>query len=263
MDPAEVLRRYDLEERTRRDGAGPGFRIAWDRPVLRMIGPDPSASANAVLYANLDKSNAERSIARQIAFFAAEGRSFEWKHFCHDEPGDLPARLTAAGFRAEAHETFVALDLGRALPEPAKRGVDVRRLDDPSSFGVIAQVNGAVYGDAEHAAWLERVIAAEKRADPDAIGVYAAFLGEVPVSVGWMRHRRGAPFGSLWGGATLSEHRGRGIYSALVAARAGDARERGCRWLTVDCSPMSLPILQRRGFERLAVITPFIWSAGA
>ena len=76
-----------------------------------------------------------------------------------------------------------------------------------------------------------------------------------------MRHRRGDPFGSLWGGSTLPEHRGRGIYSSLVAARAGEARERGCRWLTVDCSPMSLPILERRGFERLAVTTPFIWTS--
>ena len=197
MDPAEVLRRYDLEERTRMDVPAPGFQIDWDGPVLRMIGPDPSASANAVLYARLDETNAEAAIARQVAFFAAEGRSFEWKHFSHDEPGDLPARLTAAGFRAEAHETFVALDLGRALPEPPKRGVDVRRLDDPSSFGVIAQVNGAVYGDAEHAAWLERVIAAEKQANPDAIGVYAAFLGEVPVSVGWIATAGAHPSGAF------------------------------------------------------------------
>jgi hypothetical protein len=76
-----------------------------------------------------------------------------------------------------------------------------------------------------------------------------------------LRYRQGDAFGSLWGGSTLAEHRGKGIYSAVVAARATEARQRGGRWLTVDCSAMSLPILERRGFQRLAVITPFIWTS--
>lgn len=261
MTPSDLLRLYDSEERTRTDGLGPGFRAEWDGPILRMIGPDREASANAILFASLDGVAIDDAIARQIAFFAGDGRSFEWKHFSHDEPADLPQRLTAAGFRAGDRETFVALDLARAAAQPEPNGIEVRRLEDPSAFGIIAAVNEAVYGDAAHAAWLERVIADEKRSDPDSLSVYAAFAEETPVAVGWMRHRRGAAFGSLWGGSTLAPHRGRGIYSALVAARAEEARQRGCRWLTVDCSPMSLPILERRGFERLAVITPFIWSS--
>jgi len=28
----------------------------------------------------------------------------------------------------------------------------------------------------------------------------------------------------------------------------------------VDCSPMSLPILERRGFQRLSTTTPYVWS---
>jgi GNAT superfamily N-acetyltransferase len=75
-----------------------------------------------------------------------------------------------------------------------------------------------------------------------------------------MRYRQGDAFGSLWGGATLAEYRGKGIYTAMVAERVKEARQRGGRWLTVDCSAMSLPILERRGFQKLAVITPFIWS---
>jgi GNAT superfamily N-acetyltransferase len=122
-------------------------------------------------------------------------------------------------------------------------------------------VNGAVYGDAEHASWLARVIRDEKRADPDGISVYAAFADGTAVSVGWMRYRNGDAFGSLWGGSTLAEYRGQGIYSALVAERAKEARRRGGRWLTVDCSAMIRPILERRGFQPLAVTTPFIWSS--
>jgi GNAT superfamily N-acetyltransferase len=261
MTPSELLRLYDKEERTRTDGLGPGFCVEWDGPILRMIGPDREASANAILFASLDGAAADEAIERQVAFFGADGRSFEWKHFSHDEPADLPRRLRAAGFSPDEPETFVALDLERAISHPEPNGIEIRRLEDPSTFGVVAAVNEAVYGDPEHAAWLARVVTDEKRAEPDSLSLYAAFAGETPVAVGWMRHRRGGAFGSLWGGSTLAPHRGRGIYSALVAARAEEARQRGCRWLTVDCGAMSLPILERRGFERLAVITPFIWTS--
>jgi len=202
-----------------------------------------------------------RTYAPAIAFFAAAGRSFEWKHFSHDRPVDMPERLKAARFDAQEPETFVALDLEGEVRHRPPTGIEIRRLDDPWSFGAIAAVNRAVYGDPDHAAWLQRVVADEKRESPDSLSLYAAFEGDRPVSVGWMRHRRGNSFGSLWGGSTLAEYRGRGLYASLVAARAAEARERGCRWLTVDCSPMSLPILERRGFRRLAVITPFIWSS--
>jgi GNAT superfamily N-acetyltransferase len=261
MTDAELLEAYDAEERTRTGGAAPGFHIEWDGPVLRMIGPGPEASSNAVLFAHLDQAGAEEAIARQIAFFGAQGRSFEWKHFSHDRPSDLPRRLKSAGFKAEEPETFVALDLSREIRTPAPEGVEIRRIEDPATFGVIGMVNRAVYGDAGHAAWLQRVIKEEKCASPDSIVVYAAFAAGSPVGVGWMRHRPGDGFGSLWGGSTLDAYRGRGIYSSLVAVRAEEARKRGCRWLTVDCSPMSLPILERNGFRRLALITPFTWPS--
>jgi hypothetical protein len=45
-----------------------------------------------------------------------------------------------------------------------------------------------------------------------------------------------------------------------VGARVAEAQGRGCRWLTVDCSPMSLPILVRCGFTPLARTTPYIWT---
>lgn len=263
MDKSEILSRFDAEVRTRAD-APPGFTVAWNGPILRMTGPDREAHSNGVLYARLDEASADACIAQEIAHFRAEGRAFEWKMFDYDPPADLARRLEAAGFAAEAQETFVAYDVGREAPfRDAPPGVAIVRIDDPAAFGVIATVNAAVYGRPDHADWLARVMADEKRADPDALSVYAAMAEGTPVAVGWMRHRRAESFGSLWGGATLEPWRGRGVYSALVGARVAEARERGCRWLTVDCSPLSLPILKRRGFEPLSVITPYIWTPPA
>ena len=76
-----------------------------------------------------------------------------------------------------------------------------------------------------------------------------------------------ASFGSgdfcgLWGGGTLPEWRGRGIYRALVGYRARLAAARGYRYLQVDASPQSRPILERLGFSCLAMTTPYVWSPG-
>lgn len=260
MKSADILTRYDREVRCWTGSPAPGFRADRVGPVIRLVGPDPEAHGNAVLW--IDRAaDVDSAIAEQIAFFRALGHAFEWKHHSHDEPADLPDRLLAAGFRPEEAEAFVALDTALAFnAPPLADSIRIERLVEPSRLSAIATVNQAVYGDADRASWLAGTIAREKEADPDSIDIYAAYEGDRPVSVGWMRHKRGDSFGSLWGGSTLPDWRGQGIYSALVAIRAAKAHERGCRWLTVDCSPMSLPILERRGFQALSVITPFIWS---
>lgn len=44
--------------------------------------------------------------------------------------------------------------------------------------------------------------------------------------------------------------------------RARLAAARGCRYLYVDASPDSQPILARLGFSRLAFTTPYVWDPG-
>jgi GNAT superfamily N-acetyltransferase len=74
-----------------------------------------------------------------------------------------------------------------------------------------------------------------------------------------VRFPSGTEFATLWGGATLREWRGRGIYRALVAERARLAAERGCRYMEVDASDDSRPILERLGFTAVTTTTPYIW----
>ncbi len=52
----------------------------------------------------------------------------------------------------------------------------------------------------------------------------------------------------------MPDHQGRGVYRALVAARAAEARRRGVRYLTVDARETSRPILERLGFQPLATV---------
>jgi GNAT superfamily N-acetyltransferase len=75
-----------------------------------------------------------------------------------------------------------------------------------------------------------------------------------------VRFAHDTEFATLWGGGTLEPWRGRGIYRAVVAYRANLASARGCRYLQVDASDDSRPILERLGFVAVTTTTPFIWS---
>ena len=70
----------------------------------------------------------------------------------------------------------------------------------------------------------------------------------------------GTEFAGVWGGSTLPDHRGRGIYRALVSARAASAMERGVRFIHSDCTDMSRPILERSGLRAVTTTTPYVWS---
>jgi len=45
-----------------------------------------------------------------------------------------------------------------------------------------------------------------------------------------------------------------------VAHRATVAAERGYRYLRVDASPESRPILERLGFVAITTVTPYAWT---
>jgi GNAT superfamily N-acetyltransferase len=90
--------------------------------------------------------------------------------------------------------------------------------------------------------------------------VLAAEAGGQVVATGWIEFRPGSQFAGLWGGATLREWRGRGIYRALVARRAQLAAAREVPYLQVDASSNSAPILRRLGFQPIATTTPYVWT---
>ena len=78
-----------------------------------------------------------------------------------------------------------------------------------------------------------------------------------------MAHPRTRPAGSfarLLGGSTLPQWRGRGIYRALVAVRARCAAARGVKYLQVDASDDSAPILRRLGFHAVTTATTYVWT---
>jgi hypothetical protein len=80
------------------------------------------------------------------------------------------------------------------------------------------------------------------------------------VSSAWLTPTVGTRFAGLWGGSTLVDYRGRGIYRALVARRARDAVAAGYTLLQVDASDDSRPILERLGLHVVGGTTPYVWT---
>ncbi len=95
---------------------------------------------------------------------------------------------------------------------------------------------------------------------PGTVSMVVAMADDMPVCGARMELHPGTEFASLWGGGTVPAWRGRGIYRALVAHRAKIAAEHGYRYLQVDASDQSRPILQRLGFAALSTTTPYVYK---
>ncbi len=94
---------------------------------------------------------------------------------------------------------------------------------------------------------------------PGYLSVYVAYVDGRPASTGWTYFNKGH-FAGLWGGSTLAAYRGRGLYTALLAARVREAHARGVPYLTIDAGEMSRPIVARHGFEVITYATACEWQ---
>jgi hypothetical protein len=269
MDDAALLEAFDTQvRRAVHEPAGFTVELVEEpAPVLRLTPGADASWGGGVFWSDLDQSTADAAIAAAVEWFRPLGRDFEWKHYAYDRPADLPNRLLAAGFEPDEEEALVVgeVDVVRArlAAAPAPEGVTVRRLRaDPdgraADWRAIADLHAAVWG--EDGTDMTGSVAAAHAADPDAMSVWLAEAEDgTVVCAARAEFHAGTDFTSLWGGSTLAAYRGRGIYKALVARRADEAAARGFRFLQVDASPDSRPILERLGLRVLTSTTPYTW----
>jgi GNAT superfamily N-acetyltransferase len=261
MDPAAVLTTYDQQIRRGARTDSPSARVERDGAVVRQIGE--AHDWNGVHWADVDVATADAVIAEQVRYFTAAGREFEWKLHSHDRPADLADRLLAAGFTPEPPETVMVAEAAELHTEPElPEGVRLLPVTDAAGVRLMADAHEVAFGEdgsglAEH---LAKRVLVQLTETPDLIVAVVAMAGDTPVSSARMEFSPGTDFAGLWGGGTAPRWRGKGIYRALVAHRARIASERGCRYLQVDASDDSRPILQRLGFLPLSVTTPYVYQ---
>ena len=251
LNAAAILARFDDQARER-IAAEPGIGVERSAATVRIFG-----LWDCVIYSRLTEATADAAIALEQARALPAGRKLEWKLFGHDRPGDLAGRLRNAGFAPEARETLVVFDLANPLEQAPPLGISIRRVADRAGLADVVAVGTRAFGE-DHSAMNDEFLA---RIEHGTVLFYAAYAatGE-PVCAARLEVPPSGEFAGLFGGGTVPEHRGRGLYRALVAVRAREARERGYRYLTVDARDTSLPILRRLGFVPLTTVTAWTWQ---
>ncbi|MGW3568352.1 GNAT family N-acetyltransferase [Streptomyces sp. NPDC000941] len=257
MNHEAVLSLFDRQMRQDARADDPEGRVERIGDVVRQIGAG-NDDWNGVVWSDLDEVTADAAITAQVQYFASLGREFEWKLYGHDQPGNLAGRLRAAGFSPEPEETLMVaeiddLPIGVELPE----GVHVQSVTDPSGVDLAVDVHEQAFGTS--AVQLRHRMLSQLAGRPETLSMVVAMAGDLPVCAARMELHPGTAFASLWGGGTVPAWRGLGIYRALVAHRARIAAELGYRYLQVDASSQSRPILQRLGFAVLSTTTPHVY----
>lgn len=208
-----------------------------------------------ILYSNLTEENADKMIEEEMEYFKSLSQSFEWKLYDYDQPVNLKERLVAKGFTVEDSEALLVLDLNSAATVVEhKIPAEIKPIITEQGIDAIVKLEDEIWGTPH--AKLGEQLKRNLTKDPDHLYLYGAYADGKLVSAAWMYLHENTSFGSLWGGSTLPEYRNKGFYTSLLAVRAGQAMKKGYTLLTVDASPMSSPILQKRGFQFLAYTNP-------
>ncbi len=251
MDRNELIDVFNREQRI--EVQFPNVTVERTGKVLRSY--SRQHQFGFILYSELDETTVDEAIQEQVAFFEDRRIDFEWKVFDYDRPADLKERLRARGFQIEEAEALLVLPLDESnpllnRPTPA----EIRKVTQVDEIDGLMATKGEVWE--EDFTSLGEELKSLLRDHPDYLSVYAAYADGKPVSSAWSNLHPGSLFTSLWGGSTLPAYRKRGYYSGLLAVRAQEAWQRGYRYLYVDASPMSRPILEKHGFQLLGFSYP-------
>ncbi|SDP35325.1 Acetyltransferase (GNAT) domain-containing protein [Pedococcus dokdonensis] len=264
-EAAALLRAYD--EQLRQEAEVPSA-ITVDR-----LGPLVLATylggRGFITYRSLDTEDrpADEAFVRDLvgqalAHYQAlpEISTVEWKTRGHDHAPGLHDALVARGFTPDEPESIMVGEASLlAVEVELPDGLSVRRVTDEDEVQAMTAMQGEVFGDspAQLAAMAEQILHRLRTRDDMEMWV-AEDRGRI-VSAGRLEPVAGTEFAGIWGGATLPEYRGRGIYRALTSARARSAIEHGKRYINSDSTEFSRPILERSGFLKVSTTTPYEW----
>lgn len=271
VTPDQLLDAFHQQIRLRDRDAEEGNVVERDGLVHRNYPPDPATPGAMIETPEGLGDDPDAVIARQRDFFRERGQRVEWKTYGYDAPADLGDRLAAAGFVPEELEALILGDAERVaagvtggveLPP----GVRVRAVEDgpdlEQDLERIADLHDLVWPGTR---WITFRFGEEMRARPDLVrGCLVEESPDGPVlCASWLRMVEGTDFAGLWGGATHPSWRRRGLYRATVAHRARLALDAGFRFLRVDASPHSRPILERAGLHQVSTTTPYVFDPQA
>ncbi|MCB9741962.1 MAG: hypothetical protein H6741_09825 [Alphaproteobacteria bacterium] len=161
--------------------------------------------------------------------------------------------LETAGYRVSHVHDAMAIAVGDYQPRPAS-GVVVRQVLDLAGLRDSVEVSAQVFGD--RPSYSEAELAQqlhECSAEGCRVQRFVAYdaVTDQPLAAANLNLFRDLRFGFFWAGGTLPEARGRGVYSALVAARVARAQALGLSHVGLYARlSSSAPIVEKQGFQR-------------
>lgn len=259
MNASQLLRAYDDHLRTEAEVRG-AASVTRQGPLWLAV---YAGGRGFVTYCDLgsaDANEVELLAAGARAFFEADSAigEAEWKTRGHDHAPGLHDALVANGFLPEEPESIMigearALAVDVLLPT----GVALRRIHAEHDVRAMSSMQDRVF---------EGVVSEERARElldrlehDDGMELWVAEAGGEVISAGRLEPIAGTVFAGLWGGATVAEWRGRGVYRALTAARARSALALGKTLLHSDSTEFSRPILERAGLVKASTTTPYVW----
>jgi ribosomal protein S18 acetylase RimI-like enzyme len=212
-----------------------------------------------ISWSGLNESSAHKAIDAQIRFFEERRQSFVWRVYDYDRPDDLDARLLAAGFTQSGRSAVMVAPAASLIDaESLPEGTTIQQVSDEAGVDLLIKTHEDVFGHSHQD--LRRSILARLESAPFESEMFVVIADGLPVSAARVEFLPNRDFATLWGGGTLPEWRGRGIYKALVSTRAQRAQARQYKYLVVLASDQSRPILQNLGFAVTSEVSTFSWE---
>src|SRR5215469_12642340 len=194
MDVEAVRAAFDAQIRRRTADGETGGVVERDDDVLRWVAPGEQVSM--IAWSQLTEDSADAAIAAQQAYFAARGTPVEWKYYDYDRPADLPQRLLAAGFEAEAEELMLVAETASISHEVAlPDGVRLEPVTDQAGINMMMTVQAFAFDDPSRELW--PALAAQLRTAPASLEMVVAIAGDEPVAAARIEFLAGSDFAGL------------------------------------------------------------------
>jgi ribosomal protein S18 acetylase RimI-like enzyme len=257
---ASLLAAYDDELRT--DAETPSAAaVARVGPLRLVTFPGGRGFVTYRDLAGADSSTIQRWVGEALAHYRGDPRisRVEWKTRGHDHAPGLHDALLASGFTPDEPESIMigeARTLAVDVPVPA--GVELRRITHEADVRAMCAMVAAVFDDPDSDEVADALL--RRLSFDDSMELWVAESERKIIGAGRVEPVRGSQFAGIWGGATRPDWRGRGVYRALTAARAGSALRAGKTLIHSDSTESSRPILERSGMVRVSTTTPYRWE---
>lgn len=221
-----------------------GVRPFYKDEQLGWVKTFPTAWSNYIFYANFSEENMEEQVAEVIEGIKKGDLPAEWLVGPKSRPKNLTSCLEKNGFSVKYSMAGMAINLEEMDADIAiPQGMEIIEVVDPKTLSVWTDVisNGLWNGNPFESALFEPLLIDER------FKFYLALLEGKPVSASMIELL--GDYACVDMIATLEEHRGKGIGTAITKTPLVCAKCKGYKFAVLQASKSGEPVYRKIGFE--------------